>query len=105
MRVLLIEDHPIVSAGCRRLLQTRAEIEMFEAGTGSEGLRLCRELGPDVVILDLKLPDSNGFTVLRAGGVEYVIVNFGGSIKNIRRFAKEIMPHFAGEPRLADAAK
>lgn len=42
---------------------------------------------------------------LRAGGAEYVIVNFGGSIKNIRRFAKEIMPHFAGEPRLADAAK
>jgi hypothetical protein len=42
---------------------------------------------------------------LRAGGAEYVIVNFGGSIKNIRRFAREIMPHFAGAPRLADAAK
>jgi alkanesulfonate monooxygenase SsuD/methylene tetrahydromethanopterin reductase-like flavin-dependent oxidoreductase (luciferase family) len=43
---------------------------------------------------------------LQAGGAEYVIVNFGGSIKNIRRFAKEIMPHFASTtPRLADAAK
>src|ERR1700733_15251049 len=43
---------------------------------------------------------------LRAGGAEYVIVNFGGSIKNIRRFAKEIMPHFASTtPRLQDAAK
>ena len=42
---------------------------------------------------------------LRDGGAEYVIVNFGGSIKNIRRFAREIMPHFAGEPRLAAAAK
>src|SRR5665213_1604630 len=36
---------------------------------------------------------------LRDGGAEYVIVNFGGAIKNIRRFAREIMPHFAGEPR------
>ncbi len=42
---------------------------------------------------------------LQAGGVEYVIVNFGGSIANIRRFAREIMPAFAGEPRLAAAAK
>jgi alkanesulfonate monooxygenase SsuD/methylene tetrahydromethanopterin reductase-like flavin-dependent oxidoreductase (luciferase family) len=42
---------------------------------------------------------------LRNGGVEYVIVNFGGSIKNIRRFAREIMPYLSGEPRLADAAK
>src|SRR5271163_841348 len=65
MRVLLIEDHPIVSAGCRRLLQTRAEIEVFEASTGTEGTRLCRELRPEIVILDLKLPDSSGFAVLR----------------------------------------
>jgi alkanesulfonate monooxygenase SsuD/methylene tetrahydromethanopterin reductase-like flavin-dependent oxidoreductase (luciferase family) len=42
---------------------------------------------------------------LRADGAEYVIVNFGGSIKNIRRFAREIMPHFADKPRLQDAAK
>ncbi len=65
MRILLIEDHPIVSAGCRRLLQTRAEMEIFEASTGAEGLRLCRELRPDIVVLDLKLPDSSGFAALR----------------------------------------
>ena len=46
----------------------------------------------------------------QAGGAarrrrEYVIVNFGGSIENIRRFASEIMPPFADEPRLAAAAK
>ena len=35
---------------------------------------------------------------LRAGGVEYVIINFGGSRENIRRFAREIMPVFADEP-------
>ena len=42
---------------------------------------------------------------LRAGGVEYVIVNFGGSRNNIRRFARDIMPAFADQPRHAEAAK
>ena len=34
-----------------------------------------------------------------AGGVEYVIINFGGSREHIRRFAREIMPAFADEPQ------
>jgi alkanesulfonate monooxygenase SsuD/methylene tetrahydromethanopterin reductase-like flavin-dependent oxidoreductase (luciferase family) len=38
--------------------------------------------------------------ILRKGGVEYVIINFGGSRENIRRFARHIMPAFAGEPRM-----
>ncbi len=42
---------------------------------------------------------------LREGGVEYVLVNFGGSRENIRRFAREIMPAFADAPRPAAAAK
>ncbi len=42
---------------------------------------------------------------LRAGGVEYVIINFGGSRENIRRFAREIMPAFADEPALALAGQ
>jgi alkanesulfonate monooxygenase SsuD/methylene tetrahydromethanopterin reductase-like flavin-dependent oxidoreductase (luciferase family) len=37
--------------------------------------------------------------ILRKGGVEYVIINFGGSRENIRRFARDIMPAFAGEPQ------
>ena len=45
------------------------------------------------------------FEELQKAGIEYVIVNFGGSRKNIQRFAREIMPHFSGAPRLADAAK
>jgi alkanesulfonate monooxygenase SsuD/methylene tetrahydromethanopterin reductase-like flavin-dependent oxidoreductase (luciferase family) len=42
---------------------------------------------------------------LRAGGVEYVIINFGGSRENIRRFAREIMPAFSDEPAYALAGK
>ncbi len=42
---------------------------------------------------------------LRQGGVEYVIINFGGSRENIRRFAREVMPAFADQPAFALAGK
>jgi len=42
---------------------------------------------------------------LQKGGVEYIIINFGGSREQIRRFAREIMPAFAGEPQLALAGQ
>ena len=41
---------------------------------------------------------------LRDGGIEYVIINFGGSRENIRRFARDIMPAFAGEPQVETLA-
>jgi hypothetical protein len=37
---------------------------------------------------------------LQNGGVEYIIINFGGSREQIRRFARDIMPAFAGDPPL-----
>lgn len=43
--------------------------------------------------------------VLRRDAVEYVIMNFGGSRENIRRFVSEIMPAFADEPAFALAGK
>jgi alkanesulfonate monooxygenase SsuD/methylene tetrahydromethanopterin reductase-like flavin-dependent oxidoreductase (luciferase family) len=64
-----------------------------------------RKLCDDTAIFGTTDQIARKLETLRDGGAEYVIVNFGGSIKNIRRFAKEIMPHFASEPRLQDAAK
>ena len=64
-----------------------------------------RKLCDDTAIFGTADQIGRKLEALRDGGAQYVIVNFGGSIKNIRRFATEIMPHFAGEPRLADAAK
>jgi alkanesulfonate monooxygenase SsuD/methylene tetrahydromethanopterin reductase-like flavin-dependent oxidoreductase (luciferase family) len=64
-----------------------------------------RQLCDDTAIFGTTDQIARKLEKLRAGGAEYVIVNFGGSLKNIRRFAKEIMPHFSSEPRLADAAK
>ena len=63
--VLLIEDHPIVRAGCRRVLESREAIEVIEARCAAEGSQLNRERRPDVIILDLNLPDASGLELLR----------------------------------------
>lgn len=65
MKVLLIEDHAIVRAGCARVLGARPEIEVVEAKTGRDGVEAAKA-GADVVILDLNLPDIRGLEVLQA---------------------------------------
>ena len=63
-RVLVIEDEPEI----RRFLRTSLsahEFEVQEAATGQEGLRRASEQPPDVVLLDLGLPDLDGFAVIR----------------------------------------
>jgi two-component system, NarL family, invasion response regulator UvrY len=64
MRILLIEDHPIVRAGVRRLLQGTGEAEVLEATNAADGLRLAHEVSPEVIILDLRLPGGSGLDLL-----------------------------------------
>lgn len=64
MRILLIEDHPIVRAACRNLLRLRTGTDVAEAATATDGLRMAFELLPDVIVLDLRLPDGNGLDLL-----------------------------------------
>jgi two-component system, NarL family, invasion response regulator UvrY len=66
MRILLIEDHPIVRAACRRLLSSSGGTEIAEAATAAIGLSMARDVAPDVIILDLRLPDGNGLDLLVA---------------------------------------
>jgi two-component system invasion response regulator UvrY len=65
MKVLLIEDHPIVRAGCFRVLAERADLHVIEAETAAQGLNLARGFAPDIVILDLNLPDGRGLDLLK----------------------------------------
>jgi two-component system, NarL family, invasion response regulator UvrY len=64
MRILLLEDHPIVRAGCRRLLEVKDGVEVREAATAADGLRIGREFLPHIIILDLKLPDADGLDLI-----------------------------------------
>jgi DNA-binding NarL/FixJ family response regulator len=63
-RILLIEDHPIVRDGCLRILARRADFEAMEAESALAGLAANRSFAPDVIILDLELPDIGGLEVI-----------------------------------------
>lgn len=66
VRVLLVDDHPIVRAGIRQILSFNGEIEVVaETGLGKMALPLAREHHPDVLLLDMGLPDINGLEVTR----------------------------------------
>jgi DNA-binding NarL/FixJ family response regulator len=65
IRVLIVDDHPVVRQGLRVLLEVQDGIEVAgEAGDGPAALTLAAEQAPDVVLLDLKLPAMDGLTVL-----------------------------------------
>ncbi|HEX9027543.1 MAG TPA: response regulator transcription factor [Anaerolineales bacterium] len=60
-QVLLVDDHPVVRAGIRQLLERAPDISVVgEARDGDEALRLVQELNPDVMLLDMEMPGLNG---------------------------------------------
>jgi DNA-binding NarL/FixJ family response regulator len=67
IRLLLIDDFPLVREGIAAALATDPAFEIVgQAGDGRTGLELARELRPDVVLLDLQMPDMGGIMVLDA---------------------------------------
>lgn len=70
IRVLVADDHTIFREGLRRLLEAEGDIAVVgEARTGTECVGLVKKLQPDVVLLDLKMPDEDGLAVLaKLGG-------------------------------------
>ena len=64
VKILIVDDHPIVRSGLRRLLTAEPEIEVREAANGREALSVFREQQPTLVILDLNLPGIGGLEVL-----------------------------------------
>jgi DNA-binding NarL/FixJ family response regulator len=65
IRVLIADDHALVRAGIRALVEKiEGVVVEGEAGKGSEAIDLVRELKPDLMLLDITMPDGSGFEVL-----------------------------------------
>jgi two-component system invasion response regulator UvrY len=64
VKILIVDDHPIVRAGLRRLLAAEPAAEIGEAASGKEALSAFRGRRPDLVILDLNLPDIGGLEII-----------------------------------------
>jgi len=65
IRVLLIDDHALVRKGLEQLLQSRGIEVIASAGSGPEGIELALALNPDVILLDVKMPEMSGTETLR----------------------------------------
>lgn len=65
MRVLLIDDHTLVRKGLEQLLQSRGIEIVDSVGSGREGIEAALNLHPDIILLDVKMPEMSGTETLR----------------------------------------
>src|ERR1051325_5441751 len=67
IKVLLVDDHPVVRRGISFCLAQEEQVAVVgEAANGQEALRKARELLPDVVLMDIEMPQMNGLAVTEA---------------------------------------
>lgn len=71
IKILIADDHLIIRQGLRLILETENEFELMgEASDGVEALSLCKKLKPDVVLMDLRMPNMDGLTAIEKLRVE-----------------------------------
>ncbi len=64
IRIMLVDDHPLFRKGMAALIENQPDLKVIaEAGEGQEAIRLYRQYRPDVVLMDLRLPDVGGVEV------------------------------------------
>ena len=62
-KVLLVDDHPVVREGLRGMIDAEADLTVVgEAGSGAEAIVMAESLQPDVILMDLRMPDVDGVT-------------------------------------------
>ena len=91
IRLLVADDHPVVRDGLRAMLATQPDMELVgEATTGTEAVQRARALRPDVVLMDLQMPELDGpgaIAALRASepGVHVLVLTTFGTDADITR--------------------
>src|SRR3984957_6534721 len=65
VRVLIVDDHPIIVSGCRALLEGEPEVEVIEAQDGTAGFASFLNTKPDVGVIDINLPGYSGLELMR----------------------------------------
>jgi len=106
LKILLVDDHKIVREGLRTLLDAQSDFSVVgEAADGMSAVKLAQQLNPDVIIMDITLPDLNGIEAARK------ILNKNSRIKVIalsmhadRRFVLEFLKTGAQGYLLKDSA-
>ena len=71
IKILIADDHLIIRQGLRLILETENDFELVgEASDGNEALTLCRKLKPNVVLMDLRMPNMDGLTAIEKLHIE-----------------------------------
>ena len=66
IRVLIADDHPVVREGLAGMLSTQSDLDVVgEAGNGLEGVKLAHSLNPDLILMDLQMPNMDGAAAIR----------------------------------------
>jgi two-component system response regulator DegU len=108
IRILVVDDHPLFRQGLRDLLRNEVDVEVVgEGASGREALELARELQPDVILLDVNLPEPNGLMVARQLRAEHcpaaivILTAYNDREQQLHAFrggaaaycAKDVTPH------------
>ncbi len=106
VKIVLADDHNLFREGLKSLLEEDPEFEVVgETGNGREAVRLCRELSPDIIIMDVTMPELNGIEASRqlaaeCPGTKVICVSMHSS----RRFVVAMLRAGAVGYLLKDAA-
>ena len=105
--VVIVDDHPSFRTSARTLLELEGFEVVGEAADGASGLEIAEELEPELVLLDVALPDTNGFEVAErlSGGPSKVILTSSREQRDLgRRVRSSGALGFVAKDRLSGTA-